>query len=110
MSTCDFHKISHLVFVTDEESRFYKEEAVGETHNYIHNRAKCEQKDPLVVLEKVKSETTACLRRIRSILKGRPHYLETWERQAMGMVAMHKVNPRYRLSDLGLGEDHPIKE
>ncbi|KAJ4424663.1 hypothetical protein N0V82_000591 [Gnomoniopsis sp. IMI 355080] len=87
---------------------FYKEEAVGETHNYIHNRAKCEQRDPLVVLEKVRAETLACVKRIRSILKGRPHYLESWERQVMGMIAMHKVNPRYRLSDLGLAEEHPI--
>lgn len=89
--------------------RFYKEEAVGETHNYIHNRAKCEQKDPLIVLEKVKAETVACVKRIRTVLKDRPQYLESWERQVMGMIAMHKVNPRYRLSDLGLGEEHPIK-
>lgn len=89
--------------------RFYKEEAVAETQNYIHNRARCEQKNPLVVLGDVKAETVKCVERIRSILKGRAQYLESWERQVMGMIAMHTVNSRYRLSELGLGEKHPIR-
>lgn len=89
--------------------RFYKEEAVGEVQNYIHNRARCEHKNPLKVLKAVKGETVACVKRIRSTLKGRSRYLEAWERQVMGMIAMHKVNPRYRLSELGLGEEHPIR-
>lgn len=77
--------------------------------NYIHNRARCERKSPLVALQEVKSETVECVRRIRCTLKGRSRYLESWERQVMGMIAMHKVNPRYRLSELGLGEEHPIR-
>ncbi|KAF3769498.1 hypothetical protein M406DRAFT_36360 [Cryphonectria parasitica EP155] len=88
---------------------FYKEEIGGETHNYIHNRARCEQQNPLVILKKVKAETAASVERVRAILEGRTKYFEAWERQLMGMITMHTVNPRYRLADLGLGEAHPVQ-
>lgn len=89
-------------------SRFYKEEVAGETTNYIHNRARCEQKKPLTVLKEVKRETVDCFNRISAILDGREPYAQAWKVHARGHIAMHTVNPRYRLAELGLGEEHPL--
>lgn len=89
--------------------RFWKEEVAGETTNYIHNRARCEQKDPCVVVQEVADETVASYRRIQKILKGREPYLKACNDHLVGQIAMHTVNPRYKLNELGLGEVHPLK-
>lgn len=96
--------------IVNDVLSYFKEEAVGETHNYIHNRARCELADPLHVVAAVKTETVQCVRRIRRILASpeQQRYLHSWELQVMGMISMHKVSPRYRLAELGLGEKIPI--
>ncbi|KAM0074413.1 hypothetical protein ACKRZS_013736 [Fusarium odoratissimum] len=38
--------ISMCIGLTNDALSFYKEEKAGETHNYIHNRAWYENKDP----------------------------------------------------------------
>ncbi len=70
----------------------------------------CEQKTAIKVVKEVKSEVVACVTRIRTILKGRGIYAESWETHMRGHIAMHTTNPRYRLSELGLGEKHPFPE
>jgi hypothetical protein len=87
---------------------FYKEELQGEKRNYIHNRAKTTGKPALVVLEEIKRETVECVDRARTILKGKGRYAESWNECVRGMTAMHTTNPRYKLVDLGLGEEHPL--
>ncbi|RYP93663.1 hypothetical protein DL770_000194 [Monosporascus sp. CRB-9-2] len=89
---------------------FYKEELANDDRNYIHNRAMCEEKEPLIVLKDVKREVEDCVARIRAILKGRGIYAESWEMHMRGHIAMHTTNPRYRLAELGLGEKHPFPE
>ena len=70
----------------------------------------CEQKTPMKVLKEVKGEAVDCNNRIRAVLKGRGIYAECWELHLRGHIAMHTTNPRYRLKELGLGEEHPFPE
>ncbi|RYP05610.1 hypothetical protein DL765_009793 [Monosporascus sp. GIB2] len=77
--------------------------------NHIHNRALCEQKEPLDVVEEVKTEVEDCARRIEAILNGTGIYAQSWEAH-MRHIAMHMTNPRYKLADLGLGKKHPFPE
>ncbi|KAI0864287.1 longiborneol synthase [Xylaria cubensis] len=87
---------------------FYKEELGGDKRNYINNRAVREEKDALQVLELVKSDTLRCVMRVRYILRGRGEYAKSWEDFMRGILAMHTTNPRYRLSELNLDEEHPL--
>lgn len=87
---------------------FYKEELGGDKRNYIHNRARSEQKDVLQVLAEVEREAIDCEHRIQKILKGRAEYAKSWSDSVRGYMAMHTTNPRYRLAELGLGEEHPL--
>lgn len=70
----------------------------------------CEQKTALKVVKEVKGEVVDCVNRIRSVLKGRGIYAESWEMHMRGHIAMHTTNPRYRLKELGLGEENPFPE
>ncbi len=88
---------------------FYKEELEGETRNYIHNLASCTGKPTISVVEEVKRETLECSSRIEMILKGRGKYAQSWSDSVRGYMAMHTTNPRYKLKDLGLGEEHPLE-
>ncbi|KAI0186500.1 isoprenoid synthase domain-containing protein, partial [Xylaria flabelliformis] len=87
---------------------FYKEEDGGDKRNYINNRALCEEKSALQVLEITKSDTIGCAMRIRHILKEGGKYAKSWEDFVRGYIAFHSTNPRYRLSELNLGEEHPL--
>ncbi|KAK8070249.1 hypothetical protein PG994_006865 [Apiospora phragmitis] len=101
--------IALFININNDVLSFYKEEVAGETTNYIHNRARCEQKDPLAVVRDVQQEVVACVQRVNAILEGRVPYLQAWKIHMTGHIAMHTVNPRYRLSELGLGEEHPLQ-
>ncbi|TRX92002.1 hypothetical protein FHL15_007099 [Xylaria flabelliformis] len=87
---------------------FYKEEIAGDKRNYINNRALCEGKSALQVLEMTKSDTMGCAMRVHHILEGRGRYATSWEDFVRGYSAFHSTNPRYRLSELNLGEEHPL--
>ncbi|UQC91418.1 longiborneol synthase [Colletotrichum lupini] len=63
---------------------FYKEELSGDTRNYVHNRATCTGKPVMTVVA------------------------ESWNDSVRGYMAMHTTNPRYKLTDLGIGEEHPL--
>lgn len=87
---------------------FYKEELGGDTRNYIHNRATCTGKPVLTVLEEVNKETIEAATRVKEVLKKRGIYAQSWDESVRGYMAMHTTNPRYKLKDLGLGEEHPL--
>jgi hypothetical protein len=61
-----------------------------------------------MTLEDVKKETIECVGRAKTILKGKGRYAECWDECVSGMIAMHTTTPRYKLDDLGLGEEHPL--
>lgn len=63
----------------------------------------------LEVLEEVNKETVASAKRAQKILNGRGQYAKSWDDCVRGFTAMHTTNPRYRLAELGLGEEHPLK-
>ncbi|KAI0204891.1 longiborneol synthase [Astrocystis sublimbata] len=94
--------------ISNDVLSFYKEELASDKRNYINNRAVCEGKDALEVLEAVKSEAVECARRIRHMLKGTGKYAQAFDDCVRGYMAMHTTNPRYRLSELSLGEEHPL--
>ncbi|VTT81264.1 unnamed protein product [Fusarium fujikuroi] len=75
--------------LTNDVLSFYKEELAGETHNYIHNRGL--RKNPSKLM--------------RLVLKGREPYLKLLNTHLLGYIAFHKLNSRYRLWEVGLGED-----
>ncbi|TDZ13528.1 Alpha-cuprenene synthase COP6 [Colletotrichum sidae] len=87
---------------------FYKEELGGDTRNYMHNRALTSGKPVLAVLEEVNADTIASAKRVSAILKGRGVYEDSWNESVRGYMAMHTTNVRYKLKDLGLGEEHPL--
>ena len=88
--------------------RFYKEELGGDTRNYLHNRAATTGKPILEVLEEVNKETLDSAKRVEQILKGRGVYEQSWLDSVRGYMSMHTTNPRYKMSDMGLGEEHPL--
>ncbi|GAW11839.1 hypothetical protein ANO14919_011920 [Xylariales sp. No.14919] len=100
--------MAKFINISNDVLSFYKEEVGGDKRNYINNRAICEERDVLEVLELVKSDTLGCAMRVRHILEGRGKYAKSWEDSVRGYVAMHTTNPRYRLSELSLAEEHPL--
>ncbi|KAI1757864.1 longiborneol synthase [Xylaria castorea] len=100
--------IERFINTANDVLSFYKEEVGGDKRNYINNRAVCEEKGALQVLELVKSDALGCVMRVRHILGGRGKYAKSWEDFVRGYNAMHTTNPRYRLSELNLDEEHPL--
>lgn len=93
----------------DSSPRFYKEEKVGETHNYVHKTASCQGQSALAVLEATVSETCAAYRRTQSIFKNVRPYDEVWHEYVMGYVTMHVNMPRYKLAEIGvITDDYPV--
>lgn len=80
----------------------------GDTRNYIHNRAACTGKTAIEVVKDVNNESIESAQRVETILKGRGKYEQSWNDSVRGYMAMHTTNPRYKLTDLGLGEQHPL--
>ncbi|KAF4339908.1 longiborneol synthase [Fusarium beomiforme] len=96
--------ISMWVGLTNDVLSFYKEEKAGETHNYIHNRGWYEDEDAQSVFEDIVEEVTTKVRGMRLVLKDRDPYLTLLNSQLLGYIAFHKLNSRYRLWEVGLGE------
>ncbi|KAF5551088.1 longiborneol synthase [Fusarium napiforme] len=97
--------ISIWIGLTNDVLSFYKEEKAGETHNYIHNRAWYEDKGPHSVFEEIVDEITTKVQKMRLVLKDREPYLKLLNSHLLGYIAFHKLNSRYRLWEVGLGED-----
>lgn len=89
---------------TNGQRRFYKEERAGDRKNYIHNRGWYENKPALTVLNELMDEQRESVRRMRVVLDGREPYLQAVNDHITGYVAFHKLNDRYRLWEVGLGE------
>ncbi|KAH7001267.1 longiborneol synthase [Ilyonectria destructans] len=100
--------MANFINISNDVLSFYKEELGGDTRNYIHNRATCSGKPVLTVVEEVNKETIESARRVEKILKGRGIYEKSWNDSIRGYMAMHTTNPRYKLTDLGIGEEHPL--
>ncbi|KAF9878622.1 hypothetical protein CkaCkLH20_04114 [Colletotrichum karsti] len=100
--------MARFIDISNDVLSFYKEELGGDTRNYIHNRALTTGKPVLQVVEEVNIETIDAAKRVEAILKGRGVYEDTWNESVRGYMAMHTTNARYKLKDLGLGEEHPL--
>lgn len=74
----------------------------------MHNRAFAEGKDVYEVFETVVEEIIAAQRRIMLVFEktGKEKYSQVWLDHAMGYVAFHRSLERYRLCEIGLGEDY----
>ncbi|CVL04736.1 related to longiborneol synthase [Fusarium mangiferae] len=97
--------LSIWIGLTNDVLSFYKEEMAGETHNYIHNRGWYEDKDPESVFAEIVDDITTKAQQIRLVLKGREPYLNLLNTHLLGYIAFHNLNSRYRLWEVGLGED-----
>ncbi|KAK8113384.1 hypothetical protein PG984_013910 [Apiospora sp. TS-2023a] len=97
----------YLNFANDITS-FYKEEMEGEKDNYMHNKAFADGKDVYQVLEDAVKETIAAHRRILLVLggTGKEEYCQAWLEHEMGYAAWHMSMGRYRLREIGLGENY----
>ena len=78
---------------------FYKEELVGETANFVHDRAKVSGKTIPEVLSDILQEVITSVNRARTLLRGEKEK-ETWEKFIAGYVAFHFYSPRYKLIEL----------
>lgn len=83
-------------------NRFYKEEVAGETRNYIHTRAKNEEKPAMEVINSVIEESMQAFRQATNILDGHGKYLKAWQDYVEGYVTIHLITDRYMLADIGL--------
>ncbi|KAK6214998.1 longiborneol synthase [Colletotrichum tabaci] len=100
--------MARFIDISNDVMSFYKEELSGDTRNYVHNRAMATGKPVLTELEEVKNEVVEAANRASTILKGRGRYEQSLRESVRGLLAMHTANPRYRLGDLGLAEEHPL--
>ncbi|OLN81001.1 Trichodiene synthase [Colletotrichum chlorophyti] len=100
--------MARFIDISNDVLSFYKEELGGDTRNYMHNRALATGKPVLTVVEEVNKETIESAQRVSAILKGRGKYEQSWNESVRGYMAMHTTNARYKLKDLGLGEEHPL--
>ncbi|KAH6871498.1 isoprenoid synthase domain-containing protein [Thelonectria olida] len=97
--------LSAWIGKTNDVLSFYKEEKAGEGYNYIHNRGWYENKDALVVFSEIIAEVRESVERMRLVLKGREPYLQLLNSYLLGYIAFHRLNSRYRLWEVGLGEE-----
>jgi hypothetical protein len=89
----------------------------------VHGRAQASGQSPLFELELVAQECLAATRRVRSILRGKGNYEDAWRTFEHGYVCVlipiiqvsthfkhsfstfHTAGKRYKLADIGLGEE-----
>ena len=91
-----------LPFISHSLS-FYKEELVGETKNYIHNRAGVTNKDVDTVVLDVIDEIVRIVNTVRDILQGEKEKA-IWETWLKSYNAFHFMTSRYKLTELLDGE------
>jgi len=94
--------IEYWIDLTNDLLSFYKEELSGETNNYVHIRARNENKSTLEVLSEMKAEMIASRDIIHASLAGNPRALQAWKAMEQGYIHWHLTQERYRLQDLGL--------
>jgi len=94
--------IEYWLNLTNDLLSFYKEELSGETNNYIHVRARNEQKTALEVLSEVGKELIISRDIIHASLAHNPRALQAWKATEQGFTHWHLIQERYKLGDLGL--------
>lgn len=77
---------------------FYKEEKVGEQHNFIHHYARVHGKTVPEALGAVLDEVVALVHRIQNLLSGPEK--DAWNEFAAGYTQFHVCTPRYRLNEI----------
>ncbi|KAI1503430.1 isoprenoid synthase domain-containing protein [Biscogniauxia marginata] len=95
-----------FISFTNDILSFYKEETAGEKDNYIHIRAFYDGKSVFTTLEDVIRENVDALHRTQVVLQDKGPYAQAWHDHAMGYVTFHKMVERYKLGELGLGENY----
>lgn len=63
-----------------------------------------QNKAALPVLGDLMDEVRAAVRRMHIVLDGREPYLQAVDEHIVGYVAFHKLNARYKLWEVGLGD------
>ncbi|KAF6806265.1 hypothetical protein CMUS01_14412 [Colletotrichum musicola] len=101
--------MAQFINLTNDVLSFYKEEVGGDNKNYINNVARTTKKPAFAVFKEVYEEAIGSAKRIEAILEGRGAYADTWKESVRGYLAMHTTSVRYKLEDLDLAEEHPLK-
>ncbi|KAG6811202.1 hypothetical protein H0H92_008564 [Tricholoma furcatifolium] len=79
---------------------FYKEEIVGKTRNYVHNRSKVYGKAAADTLGDVSRDAVAAYSRVTNILKSRSATCcESWQSFAAGYMYVRSVNTYVSVTD-----------
>ncbi|KAK8065100.1 hypothetical protein PG997_011847 [Apiospora hydei] len=97
--------LARYINLANDVLSFYKEERAGEDDNFISQMAMYEDKDKLAVVEDLIDDVAKAVARIRATIQGKEPYASAVEDHILGYVAFHKLSPRYRLSEVGLGEE-----
>ncbi|KAK8003277.1 hypothetical protein PG989_002996 [Apiospora arundinis] len=97
--------LARYINLANDILSFYKEERAAENDNYISQIAMYENKDKMAVVEDLIGDVAQAVARIRATIKGKEPYASAVEDHILGYVAFHKLSPRYRLSEVGLGEE-----
>ncbi|CAG1974723.1 unnamed protein product [Fusarium graminearum] len=100
--------LSMWIGLTNDILSFWKEEQAGEKHNYIHSRGWYEDKDTWSTFEDIVDDVKLKTRNMRLVLNGRDTYLQLLNSHLLGYIAFHKLNTRYRLWEVGLGEQRKV--
>ena len=77
----------------------YKEELVGETNNYVHDRMEAGQRSLADVLAEIVEDCVAAMVKARYKLQGDKER-DVFEHFIAGSIQFHLICPRYKLKDL----------
>ncbi|KAK8100476.1 hypothetical protein PG999_010850 [Apiospora kogelbergensis] len=97
--------LARYINLANDILSFYKEERAGENDNFISQMAMYEDKEKVAVVEDLIDDVAKAVERIRATIQGKGPYAAAVEDHILGYVAFHKLSPRYRLSEVGLGEE-----
>ncbi|KAI9058180.1 terpenoid synthase [Trametes sanguinea] len=92
----------HFINAVNDILSFYKEILIGETDNYIHQRAAAEQKEPLAVLRELVDETLDHIDTAAKLTASDPELGALFRGHLMGYIEFHFRAKRYHLDDLQL--------
>jgi hypothetical protein len=82
----------------------------GDTSNYINATAAYDETDAIATLLKTSQDAIDCARRIESVLAGKGEYEQAWRLHAAGYIQMHIMRGRYRLWEVGVGNNPDTEE
>jgi hypothetical protein len=91
----------YLNFTNDIMS-FYKESLALEDTNFVHNYAKSHGLVPTESLQRICTEASEAVQRLRSLSKAHPKVSLAIESFVRGYIVFHLSQPRYRLAELEL--------